>query len=168
MIKVKLKIKKYLIELIKLLVVVAIVLNVVSYFKSQNLNKENLSIDSFTLLDDSNYTVAKNKPLLIHFWATWCPICDIEASNIEFISKHFEVLTIAVQSSSKMELETYLQQNNLSFKVVNDYDGAIAKQFNISVYPTTFIYDKDKNLISSEVGYTSTVGLYLRMLWASL
>jgi hypothetical protein len=51
--------------------------------------------------------------------------------------------------------------------VVNDKDGYYAKKFNISGYPTTFIYDKNKNLSFSEVGYTSILGLRLRMWWSN-
>jgi thiol-disulfide isomerase/thioredoxin len=162
------KIKKYLIEFIKLVIVVTVVLNIVSYLKSQSLNKQNLTIKSFELIDNSNFAIPTNKPILVHFWATWCPICELEASNIEFISKHFEVITIAVQSHSTEDLKQYLQKNDLTFKVVDDHNGAFAKQFGISVYPTTFIYGKNQNLINSEVGYPSTFGLYLRMLWGSL
>ena len=36
-------------------------------------------------------------------------------------------------------------------------------KFNIKVFPTTLIYSKDQNLEFSEVGYTTTIGLYSRM-----
>jgi hypothetical protein len=59
-----------------------------------------------------------------------------------------------------------MQQNNLDFNVIDDRDGKIAQRFNIAVYPTTFIYNKEKKLIFSEVGYTSTFGMWIRLLWA--
>ncbi len=146
---------------------VTILANIISYYKATNLNKDKLKLNSIKLIDDTQYTLPKNKPIMIHFWATWCPICSIEASNIQTISEHFEVITIAVDSASQEEIYNYLQKHNLTFSVVDDSEQLLAKQFNISVYPTTFIYDKNQNLIFSEVGYTSTIGLYLRILWAS-
>jgi thiol-disulfide isomerase/thioredoxin len=163
-----LKLKKYLKEIVTFLVIVTVLANAISYYKSTNLNKNNLDIHSITLLHDSIYNIPINKPILIHFWAIWCPICDIEASNIQTISEKFEVITIAVDSNSKEEIQDYLKKNKLNFNVINDLDKQYARKFNISVYPTTFIYDKNKNLIFSEVGYTSSIGLYLRMIWASL
>lgn len=160
------KIKKYLKEIIKFVIILAIILNIVSYFKSQDLNKEKLTEQSFKLLDNTQYTVPNDKPILVHFWATWCPTCKIEASNIEKISKEYEVITIASQSGSKEEIQKYLDEHNLTFKVVNDIDAEYSNKFNIQVFPTTFIYDKNKNLKFSEVGYTSTFGLYLRMFFA--
>ncbi len=162
------KIKKVLKTLIKYTIIFIIVLNVVSYFKALDLNKEKLDIQSFTLLDNSNYEVNNNKPLLVHFWATWCPICKLEEKNIENLSKDYEIITIVTQSDSNKEIEEYLKKNNLSFKVVNDEYGDLSQKFNIKAFPTTFIYDKNQNLKFSEVGYSSYYGLYLRLLLSSL
>lgn len=158
------KIKKYLKEGLIFILMLIIALNAISYYNSLDLNKEKLTIQSFKLLDDSLYIVPNDKPVLIHFWATWCPTCKLESSNIEKISKDYEVITIAVQSGTKEEIEKYLDEHKLSFKVVNDKDGYYSQMFNIKAFPSTFIYDKNKNLKFSEVGYTSTAGLYARMM----
>ena len=160
------KIKKILKNLIKYTIFFIIVLNLVSYFKGLDLNKEKFSIQSFELIDGSNYEIKNDKPLLVYFWATWCPICALEEQNIENLSKDFEVITIATQSGSNEEIEKYLKDKNLSFKVVNDEFGLLSGEFNVKAFPTTFIYDKNKNLKFTEVGYTSTFGLKLR-LWLS-
>lgn len=158
------KIKKYLKEGVIFVIMLTIAMNAISYYNSLDLNKDKLTIESFKLLDDTTYIVSKDKPLLVHFWATWCPTCKLEASNIEKISKDYEIITIAVQSGTKEEIEKYLDEHNLTFKVVNDEDGFYSQKFNIKAFPTTLIYNKDKNLKFSEVGYTSTAGLYSRMM----
>lgn len=161
----KQKIKKYAKELIFFFLLLAVITNILSYYRSLELNKESLKINTFTLLDDSKYIIKENKPIIIHFWATWCPTCKFEAANIEKISKDYEVITIAVQSGNKKDIENYLKKNNLSFNVVNDDKGFYSNMFNIEAFPTTFIYDKNKKLRFSEVGYTSTLGLYSRMIY---
>jgi thiol-disulfide isomerase/thioredoxin len=158
------KIKKYIKEGIFFIIILIIMANGISYYKSLDLNKNKLDIQTFTLLDNNKYTLPKNKPILIHFWATWCPICKVEAPNIQELSKDYEVITIAVQSGSKKEIEEYLAENKLTFNVVEDRDNFYSQKFNIKVFPTTLIYDKDKNLKFSEVGYSTTIGLYSRML----
>ena len=157
------KIKKNIKEGIVFIVLLTVMANAISYYRSLDLNKENLDINSFQLLNDTTYSVPKDKPILVHFWATWCPTCKFEAPNIEKISKDYEVITIAVQSGSKKEVQNYLNKHNLSFNVVNDEDGFFSNKFNIKAFPTTFIYDKQKNLKFTQVGYTTTVGLYSRM-----
>lgn len=160
------KIKKFLKEILKYALLLVIVLNVVSYYNSLDLNKEKLDIKNFTLIDESEFTLQNDKPILINFWATWCPVCKLEESSIEKISKDFQVITIATQSGSNSEIKEYLKKNNLSFMVINDEEGTLAQKFNIKAYPTTFIYDKTQNLKFSEVGYSSYLGLYLRLLWS--
>jgi thioredoxin-related protein len=56
-----------------------------------------------------------------------------------------------------------MKKHQLHFKVLNDYDGSWAKRFNVTVFPTTFIYDSSGELRFSEVGYTTTAGLLARM-----
>ena len=142
--------------------------NVISLYRSMDINKEPIKALDVKLIDKSIYSLNTSKPLLIHFWATWCPTCKLEATNIERISKHYEVLTIAVNSGSDKELKEYLDERNLNFRVLNDKENYFAKTFAISAYPTTLIYDKEQKMLFSEVGYTSTFGLWLRMWWASL
>ncbi|APW66111.1 MULTISPECIES: redoxin domain-containing protein [Arcobacteraceae] len=157
------KLKKYIKEIIIFTITLAIAMNVVSFYRAQDLNKNDLDIKSFKLLDGSEYNIKTDKPLVIHFWATWCPTCKLEASNIEKLSKDYEVITIAVQSGSEEEIKEYLKSNDLTFNVVNDENAFYSSKFNIKVFPTTLIYNKEKNLEFSEVGYTTTVGLYTRM-----
>lgn len=160
------KVKKYLVSFIKYAVIFIIAINFVSYYNSLDLNKDKLSIKSFELINNFVYKVNTNKPLVVHFWATWCPICALEEKNIQNLSKDYEVVTVAVQSGSNEEISKYLKENNLSFNVVNDEFSNLAQQFNIKAFPTTFIYDKNQNLKFSEVGYTSNFGLKLRV-WLS-
>lgn len=159
------KIKKYIKEILIFVVFVGVLTNGLSYYNARDLNKDKLSISSFKLLDGINYNIPKNKPILIHFWATWCPTCKLEAPNIQKISKDYEVITIAVQSGTKKDIQNYLKKHKFSFKVVNDANSFYAQKFNIQTFPTTLIYDKDKNLKFSEVGYTTTAGLYARMMF---
>ncbi len=114
-------------------------------------------------IDSTTYEPPQNKPLLIHVWATWCPTCKVEASNIQRVSNNYEVLTIAVSSGSNTKIKRYLDDNELNFRVVNDSNGVIAKQLKVSAFPTTFVYSSDKKLKFSEVGYTTTAGLLSRM-----
>ena len=163
----KKKLLHYAKEILTFIVVLSILSNVISLYKSSDLSKDTLSIKTLELINDKQFNLQTNKPILIHFWATWCPTCKLESDNIQTLSEHFEVLSIAVKSGSKKDLKIYMKEHNLNYRVYNDENAQIASKFNISVYPTTFIYNGEKKLVFSEVGYTSTFGLWLRMWWAS-
>ena len=100
-----------------------IVSNIISYVRSPKLTSKQLPMTEVQLLDNSNYKIKKDKPLVVHFWATWCPTCKLEAANIESISKNHEVITIAVGSGDNEKINAYMKNKGLSFKVINDNDG---------------------------------------------
>jgi len=162
------RVKHYLKEIAIFVIIMTIFANIISLYKSSDLNSEALNLNSVTLMNNELYSFKDDKPVLIHFWATWCPTCKVEASNIETLSKEYDVITIVVNSGSNKDIQDYLDENAFTFKVVNDQDSMYASKFKIAAYPTTFIYDKNRDLVFSEVGYTSTIGLYLRMWWAGI
>ena len=117
------------------------------------------------LLDGSvfNSVEAKGKPLLVHFWALWCPTCKVEAPNIQRLSQEYEVLSIVVNSGEDDKVKAYMKEHDLDFRVINDKHGHWAQKFNVEAFPTTFIYDANGTVQFTEVGYTTTVGLLTRM-----
>jgi len=149
-------------------ILIFIVANAISFFRAPDIKQKNLPEINTLLTNQELFSTLdyKGKPILIHFWATWCPTCKLEADNIQRLSESYDVLTIAVKSGDDAKINAYLKEHQLHFKVINDREGILASQFLVPAFPTTFIYDKDGKLSFSEVGYTSTLGLYLRMWWA--
>ena len=159
----KWKLKSILKELTIGAIVIFILSNIISYVRKPELTSTLLPQVEVILLNTSTYSLKKGKPVVIHFWATWCKVCKLEAQNIETLSKQYEVLTIAVNSGDNGEIEAYLKERDLTFRVLNDVDGSWAKQFKVEVFPTTFIYDRAGELRFTEVGYTTTAGLLARL-----
>lgn len=164
----KKKILAFIKEIILFIFVLTIAANLLSLYKSSDLNSVYIDINASKLLNNSHYVSNTDKPVLVHIWATWCPVCKLEAQNINKLSQYYEVITIVVNSGSDNTIKDYMLENQLNYKVINDSSGLLAKKFNINAYPTTFIYDAKRELVFSEVGYTSTIGLFLRMFWSSI
>ena len=159
----KWNIKSILKELILGAIAIFILSNIISYVRKPELSSTQLPQAEVMLLDSSSYTLKIGKPLVIHFWTTWCKVCKLEAQNIETLSKKYEVLTIAVNSGDNAAIEAYMKERQLTFKVFNDVDSTWAKKFKVEVFPTTFIYDGKGELKFTEVGYTTTAGLLARL-----
>ncbi len=159
----KWNVKAIVIELIKIVLLMFILSNIMSYLRAPELASTQLPKIEAELLDGSVFKVEEGKPLLLHYWAVWCPTCKLEAPNIEAVSKEYNVLTIAVNSGSDAKVKAYMQEHDLNFKVINDVEGIWAKQFKVEAYPTTFIYDTKGELRFTEVGYTTTAGLLARL-----
>lgn len=157
------KIKKVLIEIIKFSIIIFIVSNAISYYRSLDLNKNNIDENNFKLIDGSIYKLESDKPLLIYYWATWCTVCKVQSPVINELSKEYEVLTIAVQSGSQEKVKDFLKEKNYSFKVLNDENAYFSSKYKITVFPTIFIYNRNKELKFTEVGYTTSAGLKSRL-----
>ncbi len=131
--------------------------------RQPEVSPETLPNEYLQLIDGSTYHLTKGKPVVIHFWATWCRVCKMESDNIDRLARKYEVITIAVNSGSDDEIRNYMEQQGVHFNVYNDNEGRWAKRFGVEVFPTTFIYDAKGVLRFTEVGYTTTAGLMTRL-----
>ncbi len=119
-----------------------------------------------TLLNGQPFTLSNRpaQPVLVHFWATWCPVCRTEQGTINSIAHDSpNVITVAMQSGGRDEVEKYLRQQGLNFPVLNDPDGRIAAAWGVHAVPASFIIDPDGQIRFVEIGYTTEIGLRLRM-----
>ncbi len=159
--------KKFLKEGIITLILAFVLITVIGYFRKPELSFSTLPALTIPMVNGEEFQTSTyhDKPLIIHFWATWCPTCKLEISNFNTIAKEYNLITIAVQSGSNEELKTFMKERELDFPLINDRNGVLAKKFAINAYPTTFIFDKNKEVAFAEVGYTSTWGFKLRMWW---
>ncbi len=120
-------------------------------------------------LSGTSVSSHSNEPTLIHFWATWCGICQFENDNIQSISRDYRVLNIAMQSGSDTDLQAYAQEHDMrTDNIINDNSGFLAKLLGVKATPTSFFISKDNQIKFSEVGYVSTLGYQLRLWWTSL
>lgn len=158
------KIYRWIIELTLILIVVS----AVRFWVQRDTISGTAPNISSVMLNEQYFELYQNKkrPILIHFWATWCPVCSLEQSNIENISKDHEVITIAMKSGDTDEVYRFMEKEKLSFSVINDESGLLSEAYKIKGVPVSFIINKDNKIKFTEVGYTTELGLRLRLWWA--
>jgi len=103
------------------------------------------------------------KPILVHFWATWCKVCELEESSINSIARDYPVISLASQSGSFAEVKKFKLENGLAFPIIVDQQGLLAKEWGVVGFPSSFIVDENNNIRFVEVGYTTEFGLRLRL-----
>ena len=118
-----------------------------------------LSGESFDLREK------KSQPLLVHFWATWCPVCELENPSIASIAKDYQVITIASWSETESEVAQYLKQEKLEMPVIVDEQGEWARLYGVKAVPSSFFIDGQGHIQFIETGYTTELGLRLRLWW---
>lgn len=117
-------------------------------------------------LEGQPYVLAgkPQEPVLVHFWATWCPICRAEEGSIDSLAHdNPNVITVAMQSGSNEAVQKYMREQSVSFPVINDADNQISASWGVQGVPASFIIDRDGKISFVEIGYTTGIGLRFRL-----
>ncbi len=122
--------------------------------------KEAAPAVTFNTLSGEHITTASlhGKVVLVNFWATSCSTCVQEMPQmVETYNKYqqrgLEFVAVAMSYDPPDYVRNYAQTRALPFKVALDSDGNIAQQFgDVKLTPTTFLIDKNGNVLKRFVG----------------
>jgi thiol-disulfide isomerase/thioredoxin len=117
---------------------------------------------NFQVLDyDGNpveFDSLKGKPIVLNFWASWCPPCIKELPVFDEVSQELEgeVIFVMVDLTSDRETiedaKAYLEENGLTFPVYFDVDEDGASTYGITAIPTTYFINSDGFIVTGQVG----------------
>jgi cytochrome c biogenesis protein CcmG, thiol:disulfide interchange protein DsbE len=99
------------------------------------------------------------KVVVIRFWADWCPFCKSEMKSIEPIyqkyrSKGLVMLALNVRQDRKTAA-AFINKLGISYDVLLDEEGEIARNYGVIGLPTTFIIDRQGLLHTRIIGESS-------------
>ena len=162
------KIRKYLLTVLSYLIIFIVVSQGISWWKSRGAHTGNLSGFVVELPDGARFKISEfsGKPVLLHFWATWCPVCGLQEGSVESIAQDYPVVTIASWSEGEAAVKKYMHDNGLTFPVMLDDSGQLARSFGLKGVPASFVLSPSGEIAYVETGYTTEAGLRLR-LWLS-
>ena len=111
--------------------------------------------------------LSQDKPTLIYFWGTWCPVCSVTSPTINklAVADDYPIVTVAIQSGSNQELQRYLTEHDYSFVTVNDEEGEIFDDWQGQVTPS-YVILKEGEMTQGLTGIQPLWSLKLR-LWLS-
>lgn len=92
----------------------------------------------------------EEKTAVLLFWAAWCPYCRTELPRMEkFYQENkdkVEVIAVDVQES-RAKVERFVRKMELSYPIVLDTEGDVARNYNVLGVPTIVAVDKDGKII---------------------
>lgn len=114
---------------------------------------------SFATLGGENIALGslRGKVVLVNFWATSCPGCiaempDLVKTHGKFKARGLETIAVAMSYDPPEYVRQFSEKNQLPFKVALDKDGSVAQAFGARVTPTTFVIDKQGQIVQRIVG----------------
>jgi len=158
--------RKWVKNTIQVLVLLIIFISVRAYTQ-RGLAKDlapgfSASLLTGTQIDLEQY---RGKPVLLHFWASWCSVCALEQDTIQSLSQDYKVLTVAMNSGEAMEVAAYLEEKGLDYPTIADPDGQLARRYGVRGVPSSFFIDSHGYIQFIEVGFTSEWGMRGRLWW---
>lgn len=146
------------------IVLLLLVLAAVQWWQARNLVKGPAPSLVGHLADGSPYQLDPAEgPFLVHFWASWCPVCRVEQDSIASIAADLPVMTVATTSGSAEEINAYLLEQGLVMPVLMDEEGEIARSWGVRGVPATFVVDTSGDISHAGMGYATELGMRLRL-----
>jgi peroxiredoxin len=94
----------------------------------------------------ADYTQGEGMPVVLNFWATWCPPCRVEMPFFERASQTYEgrVAILGVNQAEKVEtIADYARRNGLTYPLLADTEMKVNNLYAVLNLPTTLFIDRN-------------------------
>lgn len=94
-------------------------------------------------------------PVVVNFWASWCPPCIAEMPDLEAAhqARGDEIEFIGINTQDELAQATDLvEQTGVTYDLALDPDGELFRDFEVFSMPSTFFVDADGAIVHRHAG----------------
>ena len=101
----------------------------------------------------------KGKVVILNFWATWCGPCRAEVPIFKELQEKYAAQGLTVVGVSDdtgvSDVKSYVMQTGINYPVVLGDEKTVADYGGFTAIPTTFVIDRNGNIVTSHQGAQS-------------
>jgi peroxiredoxin len=116
----------------------------------------------FTLTDLNGNRVSLSQflgqPVVINFWATWCPPCRVEIPHFveAYEREQGQVVFLAISvDEPESVVRDFVEEQGMPFIILLDDGGKVAATYRVNAIPVTFFIGRDGEITARYVGQMS-------------
>jgi cytochrome c biogenesis protein CcmG/thiol:disulfide interchange protein DsbE len=97
----------------------------------------------------------RGTPVVLNFWATWCPPCRAELPELQAASQRLagQVAVVGVnQAETPAEVQSFVEKLGLSFTIPLDQSADVSRLYRVRSLPTTFFIDRSGIIRQMQIG----------------
>lgn len=154
---------------VDLLMIVLVVVGV-SYWQNRGLIAQDQVAPNGDIptLDGKISRVFESKKTLLYFFAPWCGVCKFVSPNVVRLqswlsSESWDVKAIALDYDEEKTVSEFVNSHGMGELEVLLGSEMLLESYRVSAFPT-FYFVEDGKVKGRAVGYTTTLGLWLRTL----
>ncbi len=103
--------------------------------------------------------------ILLYFFAPWCSICKLSIGNLnELRDPSVTVLAIALSYDSPAAVSQFVGDQELTVPVLLGTQQTL-DDYQIEMFPSYYVLDEEKRVLSKSVGYSTEIGMKARSWW---
>jgi thiol-disulfide isomerase/thioredoxin len=112
-------------------------------------------------------TIIGKKPVLLEFWATWCPLCaallpKMEAAHTRYGNQvEFVAIAVAV-GQSPAGVKRHLERHPMPFRLLWDTDGNAVRAFQAPATSYVVVLDRDGRVAYTGIGEEQDIDAAVR------
>lgn len=108
----------------------------------------------------------KGTPILIYFFAPWCPYCSASADNIVRLrgwrsEDALAIVIVALDWQERGQILEYANKHKLNVPVVMG-GPEVATDWKVHGFPTYYVLDSELEVVRRDFGYSTQLGLLWR------
>ena len=98
-----------------------------------------------------------DRPVLINYFASWCPPCIVEHPNLMALkARGVRIIGVAYKDDPAATRGFLERHGNPFDAVIVDREGLAGIEFGVTAPPETFLVGKDRMIVSKQIGAIET------------